>query len=347
MLTFVGDYLPNSAFVAPPSLRGDAIIANIEAAIAPRASGANRKAHSIMLDAESFRYIETSGAAALSVANNHAYDAGPDAFDRMIARLRRRSVPIYGLQDAPFCDIRHDGFRVLIIGCLEPCRARGARLFRQEDVTDLIRRLKPSADRVFVTPHWGKEGELACHPSPGQLRLAREWIVAGADGVFGHHPHAIHGHETIDGKPAYYSLGNYQFDHEEGREYSVAAWGLAVRMSLSSVGDAASHVFLHQANGRVAEVDTERPEMSTHLTRISATLSDPTRRWTVLRWARAVGPIYIQKSRISWRRRFQMNALSTLPFWLVWNCLPRTLLLRAGAIWPSPPTSVPVRGDRD
>ena len=132
MLTFVGDYLPNSAFVAPPSLRGDAIIANIEAAIAPRASGANRKAHSIMLDAESFRYIETSGAAALSVANNHAYDAGPDAFDRMIARLRRRSVPIYGLQDAPFCDIRHDGFRVLIIGCLEPCRARGARLFRQE-----------------------------------------------------------------------------------------------------------------------------------------------------------------------------------------------------------------------
>jgi len=44
-----------------------------------------------------------------------------------------------------------------------------------------------------------------------QRPLAKALIDAGADVIVGHHPHMLHGIEVIDGRPVFYSLGNFLF----------------------------------------------------------------------------------------------------------------------------------------
>ena len=142
----------------------------------------------------------------------------------------------------PYAEITLSSKRIAIIGCLEPCRSRGSRLFREENVAGLIRKIRGDFDFIFVTPHWGKEGEYAFHPSPWQRRLAQDWIAKGADGIFGHHSHTIHGYEEIQGKPVFYSLGNFLFKHEEGSKYPLTTLGLAVTYEIERGGLLAAQV---------------------------------------------------------------------------------------------------------
>lgn len=70
---------------------------------------------------------------------------------------------------------------------------------------DRIRAFKACADFLIVSVHWGfGSGEaLADYQQP----LGRALIDAGADIVYGHHPHAIHAAEIYHGKAILYSLG--------------------------------------------------------------------------------------------------------------------------------------------
>lgn len=64
-------------------------------------------------------------------------------------------------------------------------------------------------DMCIVNLHWGME--YSPHPMEGQRALARNLIRAGADAIIGHHPHIPQGVEIIDGKPVFYSVGNFLF----------------------------------------------------------------------------------------------------------------------------------------
>jgi hypothetical protein len=52
---------------------------------------------------------------------------------------------------------------------------------------------------------------LFSFPRPEDRAIAGRLIKNGADAVVGHHPHVVRGVELIDGKPIFYSLGNYFF----------------------------------------------------------------------------------------------------------------------------------------
>ncbi|NCS97807.1 MAG: CapA family protein, partial [Candidatus Pacebacteria bacterium] len=39
-----------------------------------------------------------------------------------------------------------------------------------------------------------------------------QFVAAGADIIIGSHPHVVQQHESINGVPVYYSLGNFVFD---------------------------------------------------------------------------------------------------------------------------------------
>ena len=54
--------------------------------------------------------------------------------------------------------------------------------------------------------HWGVE--LEARPRPYQVRQAHRMIDAGADVIFGAHPHVLQPMETYRGRPIFYSLGN-------------------------------------------------------------------------------------------------------------------------------------------
>ncbi|MFA6413684.1 MAG: CapA family protein [Syntrophales bacterium] len=329
-LCFVGDYTPsinNGSTVYPI---GQHLIGNIECSISdtPINSG---KAYPIFMNSDCFEPVVSHNFIALNLANNHVYDAGNTAFDNMVTGLRKGipDVQFYGLKDAPYAEVTLNNKYIAIIGCLEPCRSRGPRLFREENVSGLIRKIRNNFDYVFVTPHWGKEGEYAFHPSPWQRRLAGNWINAGADGIFGHHSHTMQGYEEIQGKPVFYSLGNFLFNHEEGRKYPLTQLGLSVTYEIVEKG-IWNHTFFIQDGSSIKYIEGNLfNQASSFLEKISNDIC--CKPWAMQRWAKTVGPIYIPKSAASWKIRFKRGPFyKVFPLWFLWFLLPLNLILRWG-----------------
>jgi poly-gamma-glutamate synthesis protein (capsule biosynthesis protein) len=65
---------------------------------------------------------------------------------------------------------------------------------------------KKENEILVVALHWGREKQTV--PTPYQVALARACVDAGADVVWGHHPHVLQGAELYRGKPILYSMGN-------------------------------------------------------------------------------------------------------------------------------------------
>ncbi len=73
-----------------------------------------------------------------------------------------------------------------------------------------VKRLKSQADVVIVSLHWGIE--YSQKTTKEEATLAQSIIDAGADVVFGHHPHVIKPWIFYQSKPIFYSVGNFIFD---------------------------------------------------------------------------------------------------------------------------------------
>lgn len=74
-----------------------------------------------------------------------------------------------------------------------------------------IRQARQTADYVVTAVHAHEPNNWATQ-APSFLReLARQAVANGADVVVGHGPHQLRGIEWIDGRPAFYSLGNFCF----------------------------------------------------------------------------------------------------------------------------------------
>lgn len=63
------------------------------------------------------------------------------------------------------------------------------------------------ADVVVVTIHWGVE--LQSGPPADDVVRAEAVIDAGADMIFGHHPHRLNSLDWYRGRPIAWSLGNF------------------------------------------------------------------------------------------------------------------------------------------
>ncbi len=322
-LCFCGDYVPVRALDTEmaPGLR----VANLECAFAD-AGVASGKAYTSVLPPDRATEENVGRFAALSVANNHVCDAGD--FTAQLRRLEAKfpNVRFFGTVEHPYAELDADGKRVAVIGCLERCRSRGSRIFREEDVLPLLARLKIRFDRVYVCPHRGKESEYTRYPSPRQIRLAHRWIDAGADGVFGSHSHVFQGRELYRGKPVYYSLGNFCFPHPESALYPGTDWGLTVRLNDDGGAEPGFHRF--DGEGNLRRADTA--EGIALLDRISSPLED----WSMWRWGRRIGGLYIGKNMASWKLRIGKKFPVNFVKFLVWNIMPLTIWMRICALFP-------------
>jgi poly-gamma-glutamate synthesis protein (capsule biosynthesis protein) len=160
---------------------------------------------------------------AVSVANNHSGDFGPEAFAQMLGRLQAAGLPHFGggndlraaHQPAIF---ERQGLRIALLGYNEMFPRRfeagpaspGIAWADEEQIVADIRAARAQADIVIPYMHWGQEHSETSHAR--QHALARLMIRAGADAVVGTHPHIRQDTELIDGKPVIYSLGNFVFD---------------------------------------------------------------------------------------------------------------------------------------
>jgi poly-gamma-glutamate synthesis protein (capsule biosynthesis protein) len=182
--------------------------------------------------------------AAVSVANNHSGDYGPDGLLEELVLLEKASLPYFGggrdKKEAhrPLI-LERNGRRIALLGYNDfpprsfeagDHRAGTAWLTPAEVIADIkAARTVSHADLVIPMLHWGEELEPS--PEDSQKALARSLIDAGADAVIGGHPHVSQTVDIYKGRPIVYSLGNFVFDYFPGDPLVWTGW--LVRLTFS------------------------------------------------------------------------------------------------------------------
>jgi poly-gamma-glutamate synthesis protein (capsule biosynthesis protein) len=222
----------------------DIRIGNLECVIATTGSPEDDKPNVFRVHPRALPYLKRHFDA-VGLANNHSGDFGPQAFTQMLGLLKQSNIGVYGggmsLSEAhtPWI-IERKGVRVAILGYDEfqprsfeaDTDRPGVAWSEDAQVLRDIRAARTihKADVVIPVMHWGWEEPIA---NDRQRQLARLMIDAGADAVIGGHPHQLQDTERYQGKPIFYSLGNFVFD---GFPLPINYIGWALRMELDKNG---------------------------------------------------------------------------------------------------------------
>jgi poly-gamma-glutamate synthesis protein (capsule biosynthesis protein) len=94
-----------------------------------------------------------------------------------------------------------------------------------------IKKARALADYVIVICHGGREHYQL--PSPQLRERYKFFIDSGADAVISHHTHCFSGYEYHNGKPIFYSLGNFIFDYKKKYQKGLWTQGFAVLLKFS------------------------------------------------------------------------------------------------------------------
>lgn len=162
----------------------------------------------------------------VSLANNHAYDYGTDAFLDTMETLSNANIPYIGggknIEDAmrPYYFIVN-GRKIAYVAAtraekyiITPEAGESTpgvlRTYDSELFLKTIQEAKQNSDYVIAYVHWGTEESNEIEDV--QRTMGYEYIDAGADIVIGAHAHVLQGMEFYKGKPIVYNLGNFLFN---------------------------------------------------------------------------------------------------------------------------------------
>ena len=158
------------------------------------------------------RHLASAGFTAVSLANNHAGDLGAPGVRDTRRHLAQAGISAVDLEGSPLFARVGDVTIAIIAVSIVPDRAGRRDTIPSDDLRRRLRLGRRLAHYVAVSVHWGKE--LAEWTSASQRAQARWLIGEGADLVVGHHPHVVQPPACVDGKPVFYSLGNFVFDQK-------------------------------------------------------------------------------------------------------------------------------------
>ena len=173
-----------------------------------------------------------------SLANNHAFDYGIDGMKDTIENLKNAGITPIGAgenektaHNAVTQEI--NGRNITILNYMDSDNfaeysydvmpyANGSNLgYSAFDLADAQKQIKENngSDLIVVYMHFGNE--YSNSPNGNQVKIAHELIDSGADVVLGSHPHVTQGIEMYNGKPIFYSLGNFIFDQSNPATHSA------------------------------------------------------------------------------------------------------------------------------
>ena len=138
---------------------------------------------------------------AVTIANNHTQDYGEKGYLSTVETLTYAGIPFAERDASVIFTTAHD-LTVGIYGAVYYNLDRDA-------ITAQIAALAECCDLVIFSPHWGTEGTY--HPTKEQQEIGRAAIDAGADIVWGSHPHVLQPVESYNDGVIFYSLGNFSF----------------------------------------------------------------------------------------------------------------------------------------
>jgi len=177
------------------------------------------------------RVVKEAGFDFLSLANNHIGDGGVSRIPETIAAVKAAGMQSGGaganLAEAQrpwLTDVGGITVGIVAVDQVNPStharvnRAGSAPIGTPQLRASIAAARAAGADVVIVFPHWGLE--FQAQPTASQRRFAKVAIIAGADMVLGSHSHWASAMEIINGKPVFYSMGNFVFDQNWSVETS-------------------------------------------------------------------------------------------------------------------------------
>lgn len=247
---FTGDVLFANAFKAGYDAKGisgvvseellselksaDILMVNNEFPFSERGTPAAGKQFTFRCEPSYVKGLTDMGVDLVSLANNHTLDYGKEALSDTFAALDGAGI-LYGgagesverAQQLQIIEKNGRTFGFLSVSRVIPEAGWKAEnslpgLFSCYDETrlvELVREGKETCDFLAVYPHWGVEYQA--YPQEYQKTIAKKCIEAGADVIVGSHTHCLQGIEYIDGKPVFYSLGNFIFGQNIDRSAVV------------------------------------------------------------------------------------------------------------------------------
>jgi poly-gamma-glutamate capsule biosynthesis protein CapA/YwtB (metallophosphatase superfamily) len=220
------------AQVKPLFAGADLVVVNLECPFTARGA-AIPKNFNFRARPATVQVLVEAGVRAVSLANNHLMDFGPDGVVDTLATLDAAGIAHFGagrsLAEARRPAILQvKGVRLAFLGYLvlgpkhpeppvvwatettagvagHPSDWTVVERMVREDVTAA----RKEADLVIPFFHWGREGSRG--PDEYQLKLAQAAVESGAAAVLGSHPHVLHGMELQGRVPIFYSLANFVF----------------------------------------------------------------------------------------------------------------------------------------
>lgn len=214
--------------VLPVLQQGQVVIGNLESPVSNRGSAVPDKKFTLRVGRKAVDALHAAGIRVVTLANNHILDFGPPALQDTLTALAEGGILHSGagmdLEDARQPAMLRTRGRTLAFLSYSltfpvefyaspgrPGTAPGYKDFVRHD----IEKVRPKADLVIVSFHWGAELMTAAKTYQRELgRLAVDW---GADLVLGHHPHVLQELELYRGRLIAYSLGNFVFGSESSR----------------------------------------------------------------------------------------------------------------------------------
>ena len=155
------------------------------------------------------KLLKENGFDMLSLANNHSYDYGSAGLIHTRTLCGEIDIMCHGsptqLDTFSTTTVTIGNYTIgfLFLHTLEYVPTL-------EELQKTISILNDNSMLQIVYVHWGDEYML--YHNQHQENLAHTLIDLGIDAVIGHHPHVVQDVSLYNGKPIFYSLGNFIFD---------------------------------------------------------------------------------------------------------------------------------------
>lgn len=177
-------------------------------------------------------FLKNLGFNLFPIANNHVFDWGDEGFLKVkhafgdasfgagsyeeayrvkCVEIKGKKIGFLALTFATKTGVFYDAMNHDGLGCA---------YIHDLKVNHVIMEAKKEVDYLIVLPHDGIEFIDA--PLPEVMAKYRDFVEYGADAVIGTHPHCPQGWEEYQGKPIFYSLGNFFFNSKNDVTYR--AW---------------------------------------------------------------------------------------------------------------------------
>jgi len=200
----------------------DLSIANLECTISDVPLFSDMLFH-FRTPSENLQILKNGNIDFVTTANNHSGDFGEEGLESTFTALDAAGIS-YGADGQSVIYETESGLKVGIF-CAEEFAYKSA-------CVEAINSLRSKgAEYIICALHWGNEGSY--HPTDDQQTLAHALIDAGADVIYGSHPHVLQPVEEYNGGIIMYSLGNWSFGgNSNPRDMDTAIVQLTVKRDI-------------------------------------------------------------------------------------------------------------------